>query len=101
MTNERPACGRCGSTTLHRRVFGMPTQELFEEAGRRADLTLAGCCVMEGDWTTECVTCGQRKRIAPHDDSSWTTATRPDTAGLIIAYAADAGHGADIGHFLL
>jgi hypothetical protein len=88
MTNESPACGRCGSTALHHKVHGMPTQELFEEAGHRPDLTLAGCCVMEGDWVTECVTCGQRKRIAPYDDSAWTTATRPDTAGLIAAYAA-------------
>ena len=88
MTNKSPACGRCGSTALHHKVHGMPTEELFEEAGRRPDLTLAGCCVMEGDWATECVTCGQRKRIAPYDDSSWTMATRPDTAGLITAYAA-------------
>jgi hypothetical protein len=88
MTNKSPACGRCGSTTLHRRAFGMPTPELFEEAGRRPDLTLAGCCVMEDDWTTECVTCGQRKRIGRDDDSAWTTAARPDTAGLITAYAA-------------
>lgn len=34
------------------------------------------------------MTCGQRKRIARHDDSSWTTAPRPDTAVLITAYAA-------------
>lgn len=88
MTNESPACGRCGSTALHHKVFGMPTPETFEEAGRRPDLALAGCCVMEGDWTTECVTCGQREFIGGYDDSEWTTTTRSDTAGLITAYAA-------------
>src|SRR3954451_14415999 len=88
MTNERPACGRCGSTTLHRRVFGMPTPELFDEAERRPDFALGGCIVMDGDWTAECVTCGQRRRIAAVDDSSWTMATRPATAGLVTAYAA-------------
>ncbi len=66
----------------------MPTPELFDEAAHRADLALAGCCVMEGDWTTECVTCGQRETIGSYNDSSWTTAPRPDTAGLITAYAA-------------
>jgi hypothetical protein len=90
MTNERPACGRCGSTALHHRAFGLPTPELFDEAERRPDFALGGCIVMEGDWTAECVTCGQRKRIAPHGDFSWTTATRPDTGSLITSYAASA-----------
>lgn len=88
MSNERPACGRCGSTTLHHRVFGMPTQEMFEESDSRPDVALAGCCVMEGAWTVECVTCGQRKSISRYDDSVWTASTRPDTASLITAYAA-------------
>lgn len=66
----------------------MPTHELFEEAERRPDLALGGCCVMTGDWATECVTCGQRKLFGRSDDSAWTTSTRPDTAGLIAAYAA-------------
>lgn len=88
MTDEIPACGRCGSTALHHRVYGMPSAELFEEAERRRDLRLAGCCVMERDWTTECVTCGQRKFIGSSDDAAWTTASRPGTAGLIAAYAA-------------
>lgn len=87
MSNESPACGRCGSTTLHHRVFGMPTEELFQEAETRPDLVLAGCCVMTGDWTTECTTCGQRKHIGSYDDSMWTTTTRPDTPSLINAYA--------------
>ncbi|HET7668438.1 MAG TPA: hypothetical protein VFK56_20705 [Mycobacterium sp.] len=43
---------------------------------------------MEGDWTVECVTCGQRETIGRYDDSSWTTAPRPATASLITAYAA-------------
>ncbi|BBY44161.1 hypothetical protein BST21_17800 [Mycolicibacterium celeriflavum] len=66
----------------------MPTPELFEEADRRPDLTLGGCVVMEGAWTAECMTCGQREVIGRYDDSVWTTSTRPDTAGLITAYAA-------------
>lgn len=88
MTNETPACGRCGSTALHHKVHGMPTAELFDEAERRPDLALAGCCIVEGDWTTECVTCGQRKILGRSDDSPWATTTRPDTAGLVTAYAA-------------
>ncbi|KUI15387.1 hypothetical protein AU191_06625 [Mycolicibacterium acapulense] len=91
MTNESPACGRCGSTALHHKVHGMPTPELFEEAERRPDLALAGCCVMPGDWTTECVTCGQRKIIGRGGDSAWTTATRSGVAAhLVTAYAASA-----------
>src|SRR5689334_10102257 len=87
MTNTSPACGRCGSTALHHKVHGMPTPELFDEAERRPDLALGGCIVMAGDWAAECVPCGQRKHIGRYDDSSWTTAPRPDTAGLITAYA--------------
>ena len=88
MTNETVACGRCGSTVLHRKVHGMPTDELFDEAERRPDLRLAGCCVMVGDWSTECVTCGQRSIVGRHDDSTWTTTNRPDAARLVTAYAA-------------
>ncbi|MBY0287294.1 MAG: hypothetical protein K2X52_09100 [Mycobacteriaceae bacterium] len=66
----------------------MPTQELFQEAERRPDLALGGCCVTAGDWTTECVTCGQRKLFGRSDDSAWTAATRPRTPDLITAYAA-------------
>ncbi|MGE2718448.1 hypothetical protein [Mycolicibacterium celeriflavum] len=65
----------------------MPTPELFDEAERRPDLTLGGCIVMEGAWTAECVTCGQREVIGRYGDSAWTTSGRPDTAGLIAAYA--------------
>ncbi|KUH94679.1 hypothetical protein AU189_17795 [Mycolicibacterium acapulense] len=65
----------------------MPTPELFDEAERRPDLTLGGCIVMEGAWTAECMTCGQREVIGRHDDSAWTTSGRPDTAGLIATYA--------------
>lgn len=68
----------------------MPTPELFEEADRRPDLALGGCCVMPGDWTTECVTCGQRKTIGRNDDSTWTTTTRPDTASLVTASLKEA-----------
>ncbi|WP_156616803.1 hypothetical protein [Mycobacterium sp. 852014-52144_SCH5372336] len=91
MTNLSPACGRCGSTALHHKVHGMPTHELFEEAERRPDLALAGCCLMPGDWSTECVTCGQRKIIGRGGDSAWTTATQPGVAArLVTAYAASA-----------
>src|SRR5262245_5550853 len=87
-TTEVPACGRCGSTALHHVVHGMPTGELFEEAQHRPDLRLAGCCVDEGDWSTECLTCGQRRYFGGHDESVWTTATLPDTAGPVTEYAA-------------
>lgn len=49
---------------------------------------LAGCSMMERDWTTECLSCGQRKFLGSSDDAAWTTASRPDMAGLIAAYAA-------------
>ena len=85
---ELPACGRCGSTALHHAVHGMPSHELFEEGQRRPDLRLAGCCVEVGDWSTECLTCGQRRLVGASDASVWTTATRPETAGLVTGYAA-------------
>lgn len=68
----------------------MPTSELSDEAERRPDLRLGGCIVMEGAWTGECVTCGQREVIGRYGDSAWTTSGRPDTAGLIAAYATSA-----------
>ncbi len=68
----------------------MPTPELFDEAERRPDLRLGGCIVMEGAWTGECVTCGKREVIGRYGDSAWTTSGRPDTAGLIAAYATSA-----------
>lgn len=88
MTNETevPACGRCGSTALHHVVYGMPTVDLFEEADRRPELSLGGCCVGPDVWTTECVTCGQRRYFGD-DSSEWTTGTRPHTAGLVTRYA--------------
>jgi len=36
----------------------MPTVDLFEEADRRPDLSLGGCCIGPDDWSTECVSCG-------------------------------------------
>jgi hypothetical protein len=57
---EVPTCGRCGSSALHHVVHGMPSQEMVDEAQHRPDLRLAGCCVEEEDWSTECLTCGQR-----------------------------------------
>ncbi|MFG1931751.1 hypothetical protein ACGFK1_14015 [Mycobacterium sp. NPDC048908] len=83
-----PACGRCGSTVLHHVVYGMPTHEMFEEAEHRPDLELGGCVVMPGNWTTACLTCGQRQYLADRDASVWTTATPPDVAALITTYAA-------------
>jgi hypothetical protein len=87
-TTEVPACGRCGSTVLHHAVHGMPSHELLEEAQHQPNLRLAGCVVLEGDWSTECLTCGQRQLFGNYDASLWTTATRPDTAGLVTRYAA-------------
>jgi len=86
-TTEVPAGGRCGSTAVHHVVHGMPTSELFEEEQHRPDLRLAGCCVQEGDWSTECLTCGQRQLFGG-SDASLTTATLPDTAGPVTRYAA-------------
>jgi len=96
MTVEIPACGRCGSTTLHHKMFGLPTPEALEEEARRPGFLLAGCCVMPGDWITECVTCGQRERIGASGQSDWTTASRPSTPALITAYAAAARQALDV-----
>lgn len=84
-----PACGQCGSTALHHKVFGMPTEDLFEEAERRPDLRLAGCCIDPGDWSTECVSCGQR-RFLGGDSSEWTDTARGPAADLVTRYAARA-----------
>lgn len=64
----------------------MPTVDLFEEAGHRPDLRLAGCCIDPGDWSMECVSCGQR-RYHDDDSSEWTTVARPRTADLVTRYA--------------
>jgi hypothetical protein len=85
---EVTACGRCGSTALHHVVYGMPNQELFEEDQHRPDLRLAGCCVREGDWSTECLTCGQRQLFGVSDGSVWTTSPWTDAASPITGYAA-------------
>ena len=87
---EVPACGLCGSTALHHVVYGMPTEELFEEAEQRPDLRLGGCCLEPGQWSTECLTCGQRRSLFGDDTSEWTTASRPDTAAAITRYAGSA-----------
>jgi hypothetical protein len=85
---EVPTCGRCGSSALHHVVHGMPSQEMVDEAQHRPDLRLAGCCVEEEDWSTECLTCGQRRFFGGYDESVWTTATRTDTARPVTGYAA-------------
>ena len=85
---EVPACGRCGSTALHHVAHGMPSMDLVDEAQHRPDLRLGGCCIGPGDWSTECLTCGQRAYFDDDDDSSeWTTAVRSHTAGLVTRYA--------------
>jgi len=85
--DEVTACGRCGSTALHHVAYGMPSMDLVDEAQHRPDLSLGGCCIGPGDWSTECLSCGQR-RYLDDDSSEWTTATRPHTAGLVTRYAA-------------
>lgn len=68
----------------------MPTEAMFEQAESRPDLRLGGCCITSDAWTTECVTCGQRRRLSASDQSAWTTVSRPDTDRLITAYGASA-----------
>jgi hypothetical protein len=60
--------------------------ELVDEAELRPDLRLGGCCIEPGDWSTECLTCGQR-RYLHHDSSEWIRTTRPETAALVTRYA--------------
>lgn len=73
----------------------MPSEETFAQAERRPDLRLGGCCITSSAWATECVTCGQRQRLGASDQSEWTTASRPETARLITAYAASARQALD------
>lgn len=87
--DEIPACGQCGSTALHQVVFGKPTTDLLEDAARRPELLLGGCCLHPGDWSRECVSCGQRRYLAD-DYSQWTTSPRPRTAELVTRYAGSA-----------
>ena len=85
--SEVRACGLCGSTALHHVAYGMPSMELVDEAERRPDLRLGGCCISPSDWTTECLTCGQRAYFDSDSSGEWTVATRPQTAGLVTRYA--------------
>jgi hypothetical protein len=77
----------CGSTALHHVAYGLPSMDLVDEAQRRPDLSLGGCCIGPESWSTECLTCGQR-RYLEDDSSEWTSAARPYTAGLVTRYAA-------------
>ena len=61
MMNETAvtACGRCGSTALHHVVYGMPTMDLFDDAQRRPEPSLGGCCTEPGNPIAECEFCEQ------------------------------------------
>mgnify|MGYP006268599285 CR=1 FL=1 len=83
---EVTACGQCGSTALHHVAYGLPSLEMVEELGSRPGVRLGGCCVSRDDWSTECLTCGQ-KRYFGDDSSQWTAATRLSTAALMTRYA--------------
>ncbi len=83
---EVPACGICGSTALHHVAYGMPSMAMRDEASRRPDLRLGGCVIGSDRWSTECLTCGQRRYFGD-DSSEWTTAVRPATAALMTRYA--------------
>lgn len=84
--DEVTACGRCGSTALHHVAYGLPSMGLVDEAQRRPDLSLGGCCIGPEAWSTECLTCGQRRYLGD-DSSEWPTATRPHIADLVTRYA--------------
>ncbi|MGV1089497.1 MAG: hypothetical protein ACOYBX_16075 [Mycobacterium sp.] len=64
----------------------MPTMELVDESRHRPDLRLGGCCISPEEWSTECVTCGQRRYFGD-DSSEWTTVRRPVTSDLVTRYA--------------
>ena len=85
-TGEVPACGICGSTALHHIAYGMPSPQLRDEAHSRPDLRLGGCVISSEKWSTECLTCGQRRYFGD-DSSEWTTATRRATPALMTRYA--------------
>lgn len=83
---EVTACAICGSTALHHVAYGMPSMDLVDEAESRPDLRLGGCCISRDHWSTECLTCGQRRYFGD-SSSEWTTANRPTTAALMTRYA--------------
>ena len=49
-------CPEC-STKLVRIIFGMPNEELFEDA-QQGKVLLGGCCVSFNDPTWGCANCG-------------------------------------------
>ena len=51
-------CPACGSTSLRRRLYGLPSAAAVEEVERDPDLELGGCMISPTFWTVKCKDCG-------------------------------------------
>lgn len=51
-------CPARGSTSLRRRLYGLPSAAAMEEVERDHDLELGGCVISPTFWTVKCKDCG-------------------------------------------
>ena len=54
----RETCPACASTSLRRRVYGLPTPQTIEQVEHDPDLELGGCMISPTFWATKCKDCG-------------------------------------------
>ena len=62
MNPKKDVCPACKQKTGVDIVYGMPTDEDFEMAGR-GEIALGGCCVGMEESERKCVQCGHEWRI--------------------------------------
>lgn len=58
-TVETPICPNCGSSKVLELMYGYPTRELEEAAGR-GEVELGGCCVGEDSPRWSCQECNHQ-----------------------------------------
>ena len=51
-------CPACGSASLRRLLYGLPSAAAMEEVERDPDLDLGGCMISPTFWTVKCKDCG-------------------------------------------
>lgn len=59
MTRRKFPCPSCKQRTGVRIMYGYPSEELFQEAGR-GEVALGGCCRPLGAPDRQCLACGRR-----------------------------------------
>ncbi|MEQ9617581.1 MAG: hypothetical protein RIG61_00210 [Deltaproteobacteria bacterium] len=60
-------CPECGSEDVVPIVYGLPTPDTFESAGR-GEIRLGGCEIEEDSPTLICKSCGREWQDKPFDD---------------------------------